>query len=139
MPKYRKYERIDSYSALPENLTFEDLRFQHGTGQAILLSDRGYEKKYGYRNGVQTAVGDILESVWVDAMNALIDRSRERELFNQLLSWNKENICWLKSNSEAEIYTLECHSSRIFDDPQWVDYLAFNMKHRPHVLKETIA
>lgn len=53
---------IDSRSGLPKDIDYELLRFQTHTGRAFLLSDRGFEKKYGYRHGVETPVGDIEES-----------------------------------------------------------------------------
>ena len=33
-------------------------------------------------------------------------------------------------------YALDLHMSRIFDNQDWVGYLEFNKKHRPHVLQD---
>lgn len=55
---------IDSRAGLPDRLTYEMIRFSTHTGRAYLLSDRGYEKKYGYRNGISTPIGDIEEVLW---------------------------------------------------------------------------
>lgn len=129
-----KHDMIDSISSLPKNLTFADLRHQHGTGRSFLVSDRGYEKKYFYRHGVQTEAGDILESLWIQAMNDLIDRSDERDLHNDLIEWVKEEVAWCHTKKEVELYALQLHSSRIFDNPKWCDYAAFNAKYRPSVL-----
>ena len=129
----RKYERIDFISSLSKNLSFNDLRFQHGTGQAILLSGRGYDKKYGYRSGIQTEVGDIREDVWCQAMHELIERSGEKALYENLLEWVTENTHWIKTKHEAEQEALQLHSYRIFDNSEWVGYISFNKRYRPEI------
>ena len=90
---------IDSLSAVPsrDQLTHKDLHAHFSTGQSILLSGSGRDKKYGYRNGIQT----------------------------DLLEWEKEHTYWLKTKAELEHYTLELYAARIFDNPKWVDYEAF--------------
>ena len=60
---------IDSLSAVPnrDQLTHKDLHAHFSTGQSILLSGSGRDKKYGYRNGIQTDLGDIRNdsgSIW---------------------------------------------------------------------------
>ena len=47
---------IDSLPAVPnrDQLTHKDLHAHFSTGQSILLSGSGRDKKYGYRNGIQT-------------------------------------------------------------------------------------
>ena len=56
---------IDSLTGIPnrEKLTHADLRAHYGTGQAVLLSGSGRDKKYGYRNGIQTNIGDIRSDI----------------------------------------------------------------------------
>lgn len=95
------------------------------TGQSILLSGSGRDKKYGYRNGIQTDLGDIRNDVWLDLVRELIVRSHEEDLFDKLLEWEKEHTYWLKTKAELEHYTLELYAARIFDNPKWVDYEAF--------------
>ena len=93
--------------------------------QSILLSGSGRDKKYGYRNGIQTDLGDIRNDVWRDLVRELIVRSHEEDLFDKLLEWEKEHTYWLKTKAELEHYTLELYAARIFDNPKWVDYEAF--------------
>ena len=83
------------------------------------------DKKYGYRNGIQTDLGDIRNDVWRDLVRELIVRSHEEDLFDKLLEWEKEHTYWLKTKAELEHYTLELYAARIFDNPKWVDYEAF--------------
>ena len=83
------------------------------------------DRKYGYRNGIQTDLGDIRNDVWRDLVRELIVRSHEEDLFDKLLEWEKEYTYWLKTKAELEHYTLELYAARIFDNPKWVDYEAF--------------
>lgn len=101
------------------------LHAHFSTGQSILLSGSGRDKKYGYRNGIQTDLGDIRNDVWRDLVRELIVRSHEEDLFDKLLEWEKEHTYWLKTKAELEHYTLELYAARIFDNPKWVDYEAF--------------
>lgn len=119
-----------------EELTFSDLRYRFGTGRAVLLSGSGRDKKYGYRLGVMTVIGDIEISEWKELMRSVISRFGEEELHAQLCEWEMGNTPWLHTKAETLEYALELHSARIFDDPQWVDFIPFNRKYRPEVLKK---
>lgn len=125
---------IDSLSAVPnrDQLTHKDLHAHFSTGQSILLSGSGRDKKYGYRNGIQTDLGDIRNDVWRDLVRELIVRSHEEDLFDKLLEWEKEHTYWLKTKAELEHYTLELYAARIFDNPKWVDYEAFAKHYLDH-------
>ena len=126
---------IDSLSAVPnrDQLTHKDLHAHFSTGQSILLSGSGRDKKYGYRNGIQTDLGDIRNDVWRDLVRELIVRSHEEDLFDKLLEWEKEHTYWLKTKAELEHYTLELYAARIFDNPKWVDYAHNNTIKRKEV------
>lgn len=123
---------IDSLPAVPnrDQLTHKDLHAHFSTGQSILLSGSGRDKKYGYRNGIQTDLGDIRNDVWRDLVRELIVRSHEEDLFDKLLEWEKEHTYWLKTKAELEHYTLELYAARIFDNPKWVDYHRTNRERR---------
>ena len=103
---------IDSLPAVPnrDQLTHKDLHAHFSTGQSILLSGSGRDKKYGYRNGIQTDLGDIRNDVWHDLVRELIVRSHEEDLFDKLLEWEKEHTYWLKTKAELEHYTLELYA-----------------------------
>lgn len=77
---------IDSLTGVAnrEKLTHADLRAHYGTGQAILLFGSGRDKKYGYRNGTQTDIGDIRVDVWCQLVHELVTRSGEETLYAQL-------------------------------------------------------
>ena len=72
------------------NLSFSDLKVRYFTGRSILISDTGQGKRYQYRNGCMTALGDLEISEW-------------REMITEL-------IAYLRANG---IYTLEDLESRV--------------------------
>ena len=127
---------IDSRSGLPENIDYELLRFQTHTGRAFLLSDRGLEKKYGYRHGVETPVGDIEENLWCALMKELIEKNGDTALYEALLNWYEDCPVAGRTKKEREFYVLQCFSNRLFDNEGWVDYAQFNQKYRPEILAE---
>lgn len=136
----RKYvlnqRRIDKIEDLDmDTLTFEDIRKHYGTGQAIPHGS-GRDKTYSYRHGVGTNVGDIKEDVWCEIVKRLIIRSGEHELFSSLRKWLMAEYP-KKSRAEIANGALELHASRMFDDPQWADYIPFNLEFRPEVLAKT--
>lgn len=125
---------IDSRAGLPETLTYEMLRFGTYTGRAFLISNQGHEKKYGYRHGISTPVGDIEANLWYELMKELIIQNEELELYNRLLEWYRDEAVAGSTKKEREQYVLECFSNRLFDNPQWVDYILFNQKNRPYII-----
>lgn len=128
---------IDSRSGLPEKLDYEMIRFQTHTGRAFLISDRGFGKKYGYRHGVETPIGDIEEILWCELMKELIEKNGDTTLYEQLLEWYRDIPVAGQTKKEREFYVLQCFSNKIFDNTGWVDYLAFNQKYRPGIFKDT--
>lgn len=128
---------VDSRSGLPEKLDYEMIRFRTHTGRAFLINDRGFEKKYGYRHGVETPVGDIEENLWCELMKELIKKNGDTALYEQLLEWYRDIPVAGQTKKEREFYVLQCFSNKIFDNTGWVDYLAFNQKYRPGIFKDT--
>ena len=122
---------------LPENVTYDDIRLMYHTGKFI--RDYGsQDKKAGkYRIGVMTKLGDIEEKDWIRYAEELVRRNSEEYLFKQLKSWYRQTTPWLRDEKDLHRYTLECFVARIFDNPNWVDYEAFNRRHRPELLTKT--
>ena len=120
---------------LPEKITYEDIRLMYHTGKFI--RDYGsQDKKAGkYRIGVMTKLGDIEEKDWIRYAEELVRRNNEEALFKQLKSWYRQTIPWLRDEKDLHRYSLECFVARIFDNRGWVDYVAFNERYRPEVLK----
>ena len=123
-------DMIDHLSQIPEDASFPDLREMFQTGRSV----RGLDGKrdIGYRHGVMTELGDVEKSVWREAMLRLIDRSGERELFELLtdfvLGFGWFNNWSRTSMEDAEMYALQLHSSRIFENEAWACYQDFRLK-----------
>ena len=126
-----RIEEIDT-----EHLTFDDLCCHYETGRSITTHGSGRDKKSTYRNGVGTNIGDIEKKLWCKLVKKLIDRHGEQELYQQLRAWVKENCLWLKTEAEMEMESLILHTSRIFDNQQWVGFIPFNRQYRPKVLEQ---
>lgn len=122
---------------LPENVTYDDIRLMYHTGKFI--RDYGsQDKKAGkYRIGVMTKLGDIEEKDWIRYAEELVRRNNEENLFKQLKSWYRQTTPWLRDEKDLHRYTLECFVARIYDNPNWVDFVAFNERYRPEVLKKS--
>lgn len=119
-----------------QELTCEQIRVRFGTGRAIHVSGTGRDKKYTYRTGCMTSIGDILEADWLALAQFIIERDGEQDLYNGLVEYAK-SCAWLHSKSEREEYALRLHMSRIFDNVEWVGYEEFNKIHRPELLQGT--
>lgn len=81
-----------------------------------------------------TEIGDIEVSVWMQIVEYLIRKANEIELYNNLLEWVTDTMKWSENEIERKKYSLELHAARIFDNREWVDYIAFNKKYRSEIL-----
>lgn len=131
-------KQINNLAGIPQDVSYEDLRFGYYTGQAVLLSGSGRDKKYTYRHGVSTKLGDIEESVWCEAMVRLIEHSGELGLLQSMTAWVTDNSPLLRTDSERHKEAVVLMSYRMFDDPKWVGYEEFNRKYRPDNLPKDV-
>ena len=116
------------------DLSFSDLRVHFFTGVSVRKLGDQHSKSSGYRNGIMTGLGDLEYPVWETLIRDLIHRSGEDELLNSLIVW-LEATPWLHTKRDKELYALELHAGRIFDNPDWGDYAAFNRKYRPGIFQ----
>lgn len=116
-----------------DGLTFEKVSLKYGTGRSNTFNTPN-GKKTSYRHGVMTEIGDIEVSVWIQIVEYLIQRAKENELYNNLLEWVTDTLKWSENDAERKKYALVLHAVRIFGNPAWVDYVAFNKKYRPKIL-----
>ena len=65
-------------------ISFADLRCRFQTGRSYIVSGEGRNRVYGYRNGVQCALGDLERSQWSEMASDLIERKGEQELYKKL-------------------------------------------------------
>lgn len=117
-----------------QKLTCKQLRIHYGTGRALHVSGTGRDRKYAYRIGCMTDIGDIPIADWNALARYIIEREGEQNLYEGLVEYAK-SCAWLHSKNACEEYALKLHISRIFDDKEWVAYQEFNNTHRPWILQ----
>ena len=126
---------IDTRSDLPRELSYKMLRFNSYTGRAFIVSRRNHEKKYGYRHGVATPIGDIEINLWCELMKELIVQNGDSELFRQLFEWIQNCPPAGSTRQNREQYALRYFSLNLFDNENWVDFVPFNQKYRPSMFR----
>ena len=128
-------QRIESLDAIDfSTLEFQDLRWWYGVFQSTSTGS-GREKEYGSWIGVKTQLGEIEEKVWYQAAEKLIQQKEEKELLRYLTQWYSERNFLKGSAGDIRKKALRLHVDRIFDNPRWVDFVPFNHRYRPEVLK----
>ncbi len=131
------YKQDDSIQLPPghtlDSITFDEIRWQHGIFRCNSIGS-GRDKKHYVWNGVQTKLGEFEESAWYKLAEALIQRDHEEGLYEQLLEWETEHNYAGYSKKELREEALHIHSMRIFDNPEWVDFVPFNRRYRPEAL-----
>ena len=108
------YMTVNSKSYNIHDITGPQIAPHFSTGRSYLISGAGRDRKYGYRHGKMTDIGDILEEDWLKLARYIIERDSEQDLFSGLVEYS-QSCAWLHSNKEREEYALELHMSRIFD------------------------
>jgi len=97
---------------------------------------KGRNKTISCRSGVQTRIGNIEKTVWAAAVAYLAKARGEEWLLYALRQWYLDNAAWCREKpDEALAQAREALCFRLFDRKDWVDYEAFNLKHRPHILE----
>lgn len=126
---------VDSVSEIDlEQLTQENLRVHHGTGQSVLISGSGRDKKFRYRVGKQTNLGDIENSVWKELVRMLIEKNGDQELVRNYREWNKGNKARVRNEAELEEETFEYYTAQLCLSRSWCDYVCFNRRYYPERL-----
>lgn len=129
-------KRINSLGELDlPNLTPADLRYRFGTGQAISTGS-GRDKKYTYRTGVMTPLGDIEISVWLEAAEYLVEEYGLQEELEHLKPYARFPLDrgTPAAQREARADILDACLSQLYRDPQWVKFLEYNQKYHPELL-----
>ncbi len=126
---------IDSVNGLDTTkITVDSLNWKYGTGRSY-TEKNGSEKICRYRHGVMTDAGDIRVDVWEKLVLLQIERDGEELIHEQLSQWYKDTLGALWSEEDLRLMVLKAHTARLYDSLQWCDYMAFNQKYRPWVLK----
>lgn len=117
-------------------LSFEDLACKSHSFR-VKTEGSGHNKVVIPRRGIICKLGDLTEEEWVEKIEWLITEADEWTLQHQLVEWVK-GWPWInaKDKEAVRMEALELHSSRIFDNELWVDFVKFNHKYRPEVLEK---
>ena len=127
---------IDNVSQVDlSSLSHESLCPHHGTGQAFPVNVRG-EKKYRYRHGVQTDIGDVEESIWIELVKLLAERNNDLLLLNQYREFAKEDFDYAQRSIELEKQALDMYVRKCCDWKEWVGYIPFNRRYYPEKLND---
>lgn len=132
-------KRIDNITQVNlEKLTRDNINYKYGTGVAINTSDNRYEKKYRYRHGIQTELGDIEKSLWIELVKRLIIRENGQVLYRHIHQWISDTYHYRDWTAEdVTLEALKQYVSGIYDDKSSWDYIRFNSKYRPELLDDT--
>ena len=120
---FTQYHDISAFDL--STLHLNDIRWLVGTGQRM-STRQGKKQKTAYRRGVLTPIGDVRLDVWYELTEAIIRRDGEQPLLNSLVEWLSAHNYAEEAPTQIHYHALELHSSRLFDRPQWVDYIPFN-------------
>lgn len=86
------------------------------------------------RVGVQTAIGDVLEKVWREAVERIALREYESWIVDCLEEYFKRDPC-PDTRRGARREALILYSMRMFENELWVGYIPFNRKYRPNSIE----
>lgn len=125
-------ERIEQLE-LP-NLTAADLKVRVLTGRAIDIGN-GRGKKKLYRSGVQTAIGDIEISAWIQAAEYIVDRDGLKDELEHLRPFALYTPNADKSIRQMEyVRHLDMCLSELYRNPAWVHFVPYSRKYHPEFL-----
>lgn len=128
--------QIDSLSGIDiATIEAKDIHWQTGTGICI-SSGSGRNRTYRYRRGVLTDLGDIEEGLWYQLAEAVAKRCNEQELVEAHYEWEKVHNYTNSPRSQLRLDAMHSYINGLHDRPDWVDYIPFNRKYRPHVLEQ---
>ncbi len=130
---FTQYNDISAFNL--STLQLNDIRWLVGTGQGT-STGQGKKQKTAYRQGVLTPIGDVRLDVWYELTEAIIRRDGEQPLLDSLVEWLSAHNYTEETPAQIHYHALELHSSRLFDRPQWVDYIPFNRLYRPEHLEQ---
>ncbi len=113
---------------IPEELTYEDIRVQYGTGRYVRTSGSGRNAQGYYRTGFMTKIGDLDEQTWIAYAEELVSRNGDRAVLKQLEQWFAEHLAWLRDEKTVHLYALKFLIAGLHESSKWVDYEAFHQK-----------
>lgn len=118
---------IDLAAVQPEQL----VRL-HGTFRCNSTGS-GRDKKYSYRHGASTPIGDIVDSVWMAAAEAVVKRDSLEQEVMQILPYVSFST---DTKEENRIHAMNAVFSGLYKDTLWVSFVEYNRKYHPDLLTD---
>ena len=109
---------------------FENLQWWYSVLRVSSKKTQSGRREYSSRDTVKTKLGELEQDEWIRRAKKLIKENGELSLQDALQEYVCSCIPWIHSDEEQEVYALKLHMDRIFDDPEWVDYVEFNDRYR---------
>ena len=119
---------MDSEIRIPEELTYDDIRVQYGTGRYVRTSGSGRNAQGYYRTGFMTKIGDFDDETWRVYAEELVSRNGDGVVLKQLEQWFAEHLTWLRDEKAIYLYALKFLIAGHHNSSKWVDYEAFHQK-----------
>lgn len=112
-------------------LKAEDLRLRFWTGQA-LSTGYGRDKKYSYRTGIETPIGDVEIGVWFKAAEYVIERDGLQNEVKRLAPYISRHNPFPQRDIQVRI--LDACLSRLHCNIEWIYFTEYNEKYHPELL-----
>ena len=130
-------ELIDRLEQLDlQLLSMGDLHWMNCTGKGLTIGS-GRKKKHSFRRGIQTPIGDIEFSVWIQAAEYIVTRDGLQEELEHLLPFV---TCFGESSYAKQLahaLQLDMCLSQCYCNPRWVDFVPYNERYHPELLHST--
>lgn len=118
------------------HLSTANLRWMCCTGRG-LTTGSGRDKKHSFRRGIQTPIGDIEFSVWVQAAEYIVDRDGLQQELERLRPFTTFFGESKNAKQLAHALHLDMCLSEIYRSPDWVSFVPYNELYHPELLRST--
>lgn len=105
---------------------FLDLKWNYATHKALKTEIDHRKYNYEYHSEVVTKLGTVPIDEWKRKAYDLIKKHSEEEIFLRLKDYIVKEVSWCRKKEEIEVYALQLHIARIFEDAEWEGYDKFN-------------
>lgn len=127
-------DRINSLTGIDlKTVTAEDLHWKYGTHSSE-SKGKGRDKVTTSRSGVQTPIGDIEISVWVEAAKAVIHRDGLDVELEHMTGYYLKDKSPASPNKMLEYRALKAVLDGLFKDQAWVGFIEYNEKYHTELL-----
>lgn len=117
-----------------KHIAFNELAVGYETGFDCLTCTLDELRFAPQRQYVHCSNGWMPQQVWKQKALDLIQKHNETSILEGLVEYTKKTFPWIQSEEGRYIYALELHMLRLFEDPNWPNYIPFSLQYRPEVV-----